>query len=220
MRIRPRATGRRAGSRRRRSSSIARRARTPSARRWGAGSGTGCGRCCSNTTAGIAIISQASPMAQEIAGSKRPSRPASSVSSPSPTERAFPVGVALGLRRRRRYSCTMFLLAGALFIVLPLDSTTVAVLSASVVMLCYGGGFGTMPAFAADFFGPGNVGSIYGLMLTARVPLWLTNLCVSVALFGGRDRSATVLIAPSCRAAAPAPPRDRRCGPCAPATSG
>ncbi len=31
----------------------------------------------------------------------------------------------------------------------------------------YGGGFGTMPAFAADLFGPGNVGSIYGLMLTA-----------------------------------------------------
>jgi len=36
-----------------------------------------------------------------------------------------------------------------------------------IVLLCYGGGFGTMPAFAADFFGPRNVGSIYGLMLTA-----------------------------------------------------
>ena len=36
-----------------------------------------------------------------------------------------------------------------------------------IVLLCYGGGFGTMPAFAADFFGPRNVGSIYGLILTA-----------------------------------------------------
>jgi MFS family permease len=35
------------------------------------------------------------------------------------------------------------------------------------VISCYGGGFGTMPAFAADFFGPKWVGSIYGLMLTA-----------------------------------------------------
>jgi OFA family oxalate/formate antiporter-like MFS transporter len=35
------------------------------------------------------------------------------------------------------------------------------------VLLCYGGGFGTMPAFATDYFGPTNVGSIYGLMLTA-----------------------------------------------------
>jgi len=35
------------------------------------------------------------------------------------------------------------------------------------VLMCYGGGFGTMPAFAADYFGPKNVGPIYGLMLTA-----------------------------------------------------
>jgi OFA family oxalate/formate antiporter-like MFS transporter len=33
--------------------------------------------------------------------------------------------------------------------------------------MCYGGGFGTMPAFTADYFGPKNVGPIYGLMLTA-----------------------------------------------------
>src|SRR4029450_7507418 len=38
---------------------------------------------------------------------------------------------------------------------------------AFIVLLCYGGGFGTMPAFAADYFGPKNVGSVYGLMLTA-----------------------------------------------------
>ena len=38
---------------------------------------------------------------------------------------------------------------------------------ACAILLCYGGGFGTMPAFAADRFGAENVGSIYGLMLTA-----------------------------------------------------
>jgi len=38
---------------------------------------------------------------------------------------------------------------------------------AFVVLMCYGGGFGTLPAFAADYFGPKNVGPIYGLMLTA-----------------------------------------------------
>ena len=38
---------------------------------------------------------------------------------------------------------------------------------ACVILLCYGGGFGTMPAFAADYFGAEHVGSIYGLMLTA-----------------------------------------------------
>jgi OFA family oxalate/formate antiporter-like MFS transporter len=35
------------------------------------------------------------------------------------------------------------------------------------VLMCYGGGFGTMPAFDADYFGSKNVGPIYGLMLTA-----------------------------------------------------
>ena len=38
---------------------------------------------------------------------------------------------------------------------------------AFVILFCYGGGFGTMPAYAADYFGSANVGSIYGLMLTA-----------------------------------------------------
>jgi OFA family oxalate/formate antiporter-like MFS transporter len=36
-----------------------------------------------------------------------------------------------------------------------------------LILMCYGGGFGTMPAFAADYFGSKNVGPIYGLMLTA-----------------------------------------------------
>jgi OFA family oxalate/formate antiporter-like MFS transporter len=38
---------------------------------------------------------------------------------------------------------------------------------AFVILMCYGGGFGTMPAFAADYFGSKNVAPIYGLMLTA-----------------------------------------------------
>ena len=36
---------------------------------------------------------------------------------------------------------------------------------AAVVYLCYGGGFGTMPATAGDFFGVKNAGAIYGLMI-------------------------------------------------------
>jgi OFA family oxalate/formate antiporter-like MFS transporter len=36
-----------------------------------------------------------------------------------------------------------------------------------IIVSCYGGGFGTMPAFNADYFGSKNVGMIYGLMITA-----------------------------------------------------
>jgi OFA family oxalate/formate antiporter-like MFS transporter len=36
-----------------------------------------------------------------------------------------------------------------------------------IVLSCYGGGLGTMPAFATDYFAPKWIGAIYGLMLTA-----------------------------------------------------
>ncbi|OHB54844.1 MAG: hypothetical protein A2Y07_07300 [Planctomycetes bacterium GWF2_50_10] len=35
------------------------------------------------------------------------------------------------------------------------------------IMLCYGGGFGTMPSFAADTFGTKHIGKIYGVILLA-----------------------------------------------------
>jgi OFA family oxalate/formate antiporter-like MFS transporter len=48
-----------------------------------------------------------------------------------------------------------------------LSSASLMTIVTFVVLMCYGGGFGTMPAFTADYFGPKNVGPIYGLMLTA-----------------------------------------------------
>ncbi|WP_242823395.1 hypothetical protein [Thermaerobacter subterraneus] len=38
---------------------------------------------------------------------------------------------------------------------------------AALIALCYGGGFGTMPSWSADYFGPRYAGSIYGIMLLA-----------------------------------------------------
>ena len=62
----------------------------------------------------------------------------------------------------------MFPLQAVLFWLLPsAGSLTVFAALALVILLCYGGGFGTMPAFAADYFGSEHVGPIYGLMLTA-----------------------------------------------------
>jgi MFS transporter, OFA family, oxalate/formate antiporter len=63
---------------------------------------------------------------------------------------------------------TMFLLQAVLFFVLPLVSVYVLLAIISLIIVsCYGGGFGTMPAFNTDYFGSANVGKIYGLMLTA-----------------------------------------------------
>ena len=69
---------------------------------------------------------------------------------------------------RRWVFFLMFLIQAVIFWVLPriTDFSTFSIL-AFLILLCYGGGFGTMPAFAADYFGPENVGSVYGLILTA-----------------------------------------------------
>jgi OFA family oxalate/formate antiporter-like MFS transporter len=69
---------------------------------------------------------------------------------------------------RRTVFLIMFPLQAALFALLPLvENFTLFTIVACAILLCYGGGFGTMPAYAADRFGAEHVGSIYGLMLTA-----------------------------------------------------
>jgi OFA family oxalate/formate antiporter-like MFS transporter len=69
---------------------------------------------------------------------------------------------------RRTVFFSMFIIQALLFFVLPrIQSFSAFTVLCFVILLCYGGGFGTMPAFAADYFGAENVGSIYGLMLTA-----------------------------------------------------
>lgn len=42
-----------------------------------------------------------------------------------------------------------------------------AVTAYAVILLCYGGGFGTMPSFNADYFGTKHLGANYGAILTA-----------------------------------------------------
>jgi OFA family oxalate/formate antiporter-like MFS transporter len=62
----------------------------------------------------------------------------------------------------------MLLLQAVAFLLLSHVSGFVSLtVLAFMILLCYGGGFGTMPAFAADYFGAKDIGSIYGLMLTA-----------------------------------------------------
>jgi OFA family oxalate/formate antiporter-like MFS transporter len=63
----------------------------------------------------------------------------------------------------------LFMLQAAAFVAMPaIDYFGVLLVPAAVIALCYGGGFGTMPAFATDVFGAKNAGTIYGVMLTAR----------------------------------------------------
>lgn len=122
-----------------------------------------------NVTAGIAIIAEAAPMAQEIAG-------VSAIVGAGLVS-IISIGNAIGrfvwawfsdAIGRKWVFVVMFVLQAVLFLILPFASAyfLLAVL-AFIIVSCYGGGFGTMPAFNADYFGSANVGTIYGLMLTA-----------------------------------------------------
>src|SRR5206468_2330742 len=58
---------------------------------------------------------------------------------------------------------SMFIIQAIVFAILPsITSFALLLVPAAIIALCYGGGFGTMPAFAADFFGAKNAGPIYG----------------------------------------------------------
>jgi len=122
-----------------------------------------------NTSAGISIISQASPMAQEIthATAAAAAGLVGLISIANGSGRLLWAWLSDFLGRRQVF-LIMFFLQAVIFILLSRVQTFSALGAlAFVVLLCYGGGFGTMPAFAADLFGAANVGSIYGLMLTA-----------------------------------------------------
>jgi MFS transporter, OFA family, oxalate/formate antiporter len=81
--------------------------------------------------------------------------------------RIFWASISDAITRRWTF-VTMFLIQVGLFWILPgTSSAAILTVVAFTVLMCYGGGFGTMPAFAADYFGSKNVGPIYGLMLTA-----------------------------------------------------
>jgi OFA family oxalate/formate antiporter-like MFS transporter len=123
-----------------------------------------------NVTAGIAIISEADPIAQELSG-VAPATAAWLVSIISVGNAAGRflwawLSDAIG---RKWVFLVMFLLQAALFFLLPVVGASFVALAilSFIIVSCYGGGFGTMPAFNADYFGSKNVGMIYGLMITA-----------------------------------------------------
>jgi OFA family oxalate/formate antiporter-like MFS transporter len=115
------------------------------------------------------LISQAAPMAQEI----------TQVSRATAASMVIFISVANGVGRlfwawlsdaltRRGVFALMFLIQAILFFVMPeVHQFPLLACLMIAVGLCYGGGFGTMPAFAADYFGPKYAGKVYGLMLSA-----------------------------------------------------
>lgn len=122
-----------------------------------------------NTSAGISVISQESPIFQELAKVTVivAAGMVGIVSIGNAFGRVFWAWISDIITRRFAF-VVMFLLQVILFWVLPtITSATLLTILSFIILMCYGGGFGTLPAFTADYFGSKNVGPIYGLMLTA-----------------------------------------------------
>ncbi|MFJ8512330.1 L-lactate MFS transporter [Lysinibacillus xylanilyticus] len=121
-----------------------------------------------NVTAGIMMISVASPMAQEIVG----------LSVAGAAAMVGIMGLFNGGGRliwaavsdyigRSNVFVIFFIAQLVAFIVLP-HTTNVIVFQALIflVVSCYGGGFSNLPAFASDLFGTKQLGVIHGYLLT------------------------------------------------------
>lgn len=122
-----------------------------------------------NTSAGISVISQEAPLFQEslnvtavIAAGM-----VGIASIGNALGRVFWAWASDSITRRGAF-LAMFLAQVLLFLLFSrIHSVWLLTVIAFLILMCYGGGFGTMPAFTADYFGSKNVGPIYGLMLTA-----------------------------------------------------
>ena len=122
-----------------------------------------------NTTAGIAIISQAAPMAEGVTGATaaQAAGMVGIIAIANGAGRLFWAWLSDAVGRRSVF-LLMFPLQALVFALLPsIESFALFTALLCAVLLCYGGGFGTLPAFAADYFGSEHVGPIYGLILTA-----------------------------------------------------
>ncbi|GIH20870.1 L-lactate MFS transporter [Rugosimonospora africana] len=120
-----------------------------------------------NVLAGISLISVASSAATDIAGYSTAAAATFTgvMGLFNGGGRIFWGWLSEHVGRMRAFTGMLFL-QGVCFLVLPHAGAPAlfAVLGA-VVYLCYGGGFGTMPATAGDHFGLRSAGAIYGLML-------------------------------------------------------
>ncbi|MDX1801318.1 MAG: OFA family MFS transporter [Marinobacter sp.] len=144
-----------------------------------------------NVTAGIAVISMASPMLQDVFGGKLAGLADSAVALTA-AQKAAVVAAAAGLvglislfnsvgrlfwaslsdkLGRKNTYYTFFVLGIIVYCLLPtwghLGLPSMFVISICIILSMYGGGFATVPAYLADIFGTQMVGAIHGRLLTA-----------------------------------------------------
>ncbi len=122
-----------------------------------------------NVTAGILFISNAVPIMRELTSVP----PATALSIYgfialfNGLGRFFWGAVSDRIGRNMAYLLIFLLQVVIFFVVGGIHSILLVSVLFAIVLLCYGGGFGTMPSFVADYFGTKYMGLIYGWILLA-----------------------------------------------------
>ncbi len=129
-----------------------------------------------NISAGLGLLSQLSPMAQEIQKNAFSDHARLAVAGGFVVSiaslfngfgRLFWAWISDGIGRKTVF-IIMFVSGAMLYLALPhIRHEMIFIIVASYLLASYGGGFSVMPAFVADSFGPAHVGRIYGAILTA-----------------------------------------------------
>ena len=122
-----------------------------------------------NVTAGILIISNAVPIYSDLTTASAAAAGAiyGFLAIFNGLGRFFWGAVSDRIGRNMAY-VLIFGIQVIVFLVLGrLHDFTLVGLCFAIVLLCYGGGFGTMPSFNADYFGTKYLGQNYGMIITA-----------------------------------------------------
>lgn len=117
-----------------------------------------------NTSAGIMIISQASPLAQQQVGMTviEASALVGVISIFNGSGRLAWAWISDFIGRAQVYFA-LFAIQVCVFFTLPhLHDPFLFEVAVCTIALCYGGGFSVLPIFAADFFGSRYIGGVYG----------------------------------------------------------